>query len=185
VFEEIFKHLILAEGGYVDHPMDSGGPTKYGITQKSWSFFKNKHASRADMQALTEEDAMEFYYQNYWKPLWLNDFKSKMFCHVLFDQAVNRGLVSVVKQMQSMINAKYLNVINGYLLVVDGIFGPATKKALSSIDLDEFAFEFLLESQISYCRIVQNNPTQSVFITGWIARTQSILKELWKTKKEG
>ena len=33
----IIKEIIRREGGYVNHPNDRGGPTKYGVTHKTLS----------------------------------------------------------------------------------------------------------------------------------------------------
>lgn len=33
--DEIFDEVLGKEGGYVNHPDDKGGPTKWGITEKS------------------------------------------------------------------------------------------------------------------------------------------------------
>ena len=33
-FERAFEKLLGHEGGFVDHPKDPGGSTRYGITQR-------------------------------------------------------------------------------------------------------------------------------------------------------
>ena len=33
-FEHAFERLIGHEGGFVDHPSDPGGATRYGITER-------------------------------------------------------------------------------------------------------------------------------------------------------
>ena len=33
-FERAFEKLLGHEGGFVDHPKDPGGATRYGITQR-------------------------------------------------------------------------------------------------------------------------------------------------------
>jgi lysozyme family protein len=33
-FEKAFEEVLYWEGGYVNHPKDPGGCTKYGISQK-------------------------------------------------------------------------------------------------------------------------------------------------------
>jgi lysozyme family protein len=44
--------LVLAhEGGFVDHPRDPGGATRFGITRNTLA------AARADVRALAREEA--------------------------------------------------------------------------------------------------------------------------------
>ena len=52
--------VLSAEGGYVDHPDDRGGPTKYGISQVA-------HPN-VNIQELTFEDARSIYWQAYAVP---------------------------------------------------------------------------------------------------------------------
>ena len=40
--DRIIDGLIVAEGGYVDHPADRGGPTKYGITRKTLAAWRKR-----------------------------------------------------------------------------------------------------------------------------------------------
>lgn len=40
-FEEALKHTLGIEGEYSDHPSDSGGKTRYGITEakaRAWGY---------------------------------------------------------------------------------------------------------------------------------------------------
>lgn len=47
--DEIFDAVLGKEGGYVNHPDDRGGPTKWGITEK----VARAHGYRGDMRDLT------------------------------------------------------------------------------------------------------------------------------------
>jgi lysozyme family protein len=35
-FENFAGKLLRLEGGYVNHPLDKGGPTKYGVILSVW-----------------------------------------------------------------------------------------------------------------------------------------------------
>ena len=52
-FDEIIKHVLEHEGGYVNDPKDLGGETKYGITKR---FYPD-----IDIKNLTIEEAKEIY----------------------------------------------------------------------------------------------------------------------------
>jgi len=60
IFDRLFKWLIELEGGYVDHPADPGGATKYGITAAvAQKYGKN-------VKDLTLDDARRIYYEMYY-----------------------------------------------------------------------------------------------------------------------
>ncbi len=52
--DKIFDEVLGKEGGYVNHPDDKGGPTKWGITEK----VARSHGYRGDMGDLTREQAV-------------------------------------------------------------------------------------------------------------------------------
>lgn len=54
------------EGGFVNHPKDPGGPTKFGITQATLSHELGRRASISDVQALTLAMACQIYRKKYW-----------------------------------------------------------------------------------------------------------------------
>jgi lysozyme family protein len=58
--------VIRREGGFVDHPADRGGPTKFGITQKTLSRALGRQATTEDVRRLTREIAAEIYRRTYY-----------------------------------------------------------------------------------------------------------------------
>lgn len=58
----IFDEILGKEGGYVNHPDDKGGPTKWGITEK----VARAHGYRGDMRDLTRGQALEILEADYW-----------------------------------------------------------------------------------------------------------------------
>ena len=105
VFKEIVKNIIRREGGYVNHPKDPGGETKYGIAKRSHP--------KEDIKRLTKKRAEEIYYEDYWEPS-----KSPYLPHdiqeTFFDMVVNMGQRRAVKILQKACNSKKCG------LVVDG-----------------------------------------------------------------
>lgn len=54
--DEIFDAVLDKEGGYVNHPDDKGGPTKWGITGK----VARAHGYQGDIRDLTRGQASKF-----------------------------------------------------------------------------------------------------------------------------
>jgi lysozyme family protein len=65
--KEIIEEIIRKEGGYINHPNDRGGPTKFGVTQKTLSNYLGRPASIEDVKNMTVETASEIYERNYYK----------------------------------------------------------------------------------------------------------------------
>jgi lysozyme family protein len=64
---DIITGILQREGGYIDHPSDKGGPTKYGITANAWGLEKHwgRQATRDEVSAITEAQARDFYQRRY------------------------------------------------------------------------------------------------------------------------
>jgi lysozyme family protein len=65
--ESIIDDIIRREGGFVNHPNDRGGPTKYGITAKTLGSWRQlgRVATRSEVAALIKAEAREIYRQRY------------------------------------------------------------------------------------------------------------------------
>ena len=71
------------EGAYVNHSLDPGGETKYGISKRSYP--------NVDIKNLTLEDAKNIYYMDYWLPSKAEAYNDALaLAH--FDFSVNSGL---------------------------------------------------------------------------------------------
>ena len=83
-WEKATKAVLRFEGGYT---VDSGGKTKYGISQRSYP--------NEDIEHLTVERAKELYKHDYWEKAGCYDLPYPLDI-IVFDTAVNMG-VSVAK----------------------------------------------------------------------------------------
>lgn len=95
-FEKCIQFVLEKEGGYVNHPNDPGGETKYGISKKAFPDL--------DIKNLTIEQAKRIYFQNYW----LRGASSLSWPLNLcfFDCAVNQGTGQAKKFLATMEQAK-------------------------------------------------------------------------------
>lgn len=166
-FDPVFMHILKVEGKeFSHHPDDAGGPTKFGITLKAYKAM-NPKATAETIQNLTEYDAKVFYLEQFWKPLKCDSIIDDTLRVILFDQAVNRGISRVVKTIQKIIGVK-----------VDGIIGGETLCELNFRKSKPLAFEMLLDAQKHYIDIVKSNPSQIVFLHGWLNRLNSLFSLL-------
>jgi lysozyme family protein len=82
VWERAINFTLRWEGGYINHPNDPGGETKYGISKAAFPDL--------DIKNLTIEDAKEIYNKKYWMPLECYKMDDALAIAV-FDTAVNVG----------------------------------------------------------------------------------------------
>ncbi len=90
-FDSYFPELLKHEGGYVDHPQDPGGATKYGITLVTLQNWRKRPTSKGDVRQLTKEEAKAIYLANYWNAIKADDLVAGLDA-LAFDIAVNHGV---------------------------------------------------------------------------------------------
>lgn len=98
--------LLENEGGYVCNKNDKGGETKYGISKKAYPSL--------DICNLTEEQAKDIYFKDYWYRCKCNYMPDALSVAV-FDFAVNSGTKRAITYLQMALGVK-----------ADGIIGNQT-----------------------------------------------------------
>jgi hypothetical protein len=84
LFADAIGPLLHREGGYVNHPSDPGGETKYGISKRAYP--------NEDIKNLTPARASLIYKRDYWDKLGLDQCPNEGAARVLFDIAVHSGV---------------------------------------------------------------------------------------------
>lgn len=183
-FEISYKITCEKEGGYCNDPRDSGGETIFGISRNyhpSWGgwgiveqkklFCLEEEGSRAYNEEITEyckEDEslerlkLEFYKKTFWDILNLDKVKSQKIANALFDASVNHGAGDSGKMAQKALGIE-----------VDGIIGSKSIEAINEASEHSFLRSFCTLRREHYFDIVKNNPTQQVFLNGWLSRADS------------
>jgi lysozyme family protein len=147
-------HAIHLEGGDTLDPTDSGGHTRFGISQKAYPDL--------DMRSLTRELAEQLYYRDYWLTLQCDAFHPAI-GFVLFDIGVNQGVGFAAQALQKLVGAK-----------TDGNIGPKTL-ALAGMLNPVIALIYLSDQRMMrYANIVKNDAFQNKFIVGWIKRAITV-----------
>lgn len=168
--EQLIAELIEREGGYVNDPDDSGGPTKYGITIKTLADWRGAPVTAADVKALTRAEAAKIYRKRYYIDPGICDLPEPLKAPV-FDMGVNAGPATAIRLLQEVL------VRHGSRIRADGIIGP---KTLDSIAVEveatpEQLVDAYADARIAYYRdLVARRPKNKKFLKGWINRANSL-----------
>lgn len=143
--------------GYVNISADKGGETKYGIAQNS-----NPETKVRDLNLAT---AMDVYYYKYY----LKSASDKLpfpLNIIHFDGCVNHGVGRACKFLQT---AAGMN-----LNQIDGQIGPGTLAKINSCDMKEIILSLSKIRAKFYNDIVVKNPSQGIFLKGWMRRINEV-----------
>jgi lysozyme family protein len=163
IIEKTLRHEVghlWATGGYVNHPHDPGGETKWGISRKQYPTL--------DIANLTLEQAMKIYYLDYYlnSRLNLKEVDLDALAWKIFDIAVNMGPERAAILTQRAFNA----VFSGRKLVVDGWLGNTSIYNLNLYGDHSLVISLMKEQLRRYAHLVRMNPNLSSFIVGWTER---------------
>jgi len=170
IFEACLSHVLKMEGGYVDHPLDRGGPTKYGITLQALRDYNGLPSIPASViKDLTLEQASKIYEHRYWNTMRLDRVRSAKLALVLFDQGVNCGPNTAIRMLQEVLNEDFAEN-----LVVDGVLGNRTDVAVATASESKLLRKLIQKAQDRYVSICVKKPDQLVFLAGWLNRTHAL-----------
>lgn len=180
IVEKKVEELIEREGGYVDHPNDRGGPTKYGITLETLSEYRGEECTASDVKALEKSETRGIYTNKYYYGPKFDKIAEPL-SEFMFDMGVMSGpdtSVKIVQRTVNMFSPAYKKAgfnSDGIKIRVDGVNGPKTRSAINT-SMGFFGTYFymaVIEERKNYLyAIVENNPSQEDFIDGWINRTE-------------
>lgn len=200
-FAAAVKHLLGIEGGHVNDPADRGGETNFGISLRflaAEGAFDEDGDGKADfdldmdgdidgedIRKLTKAEAVFLYHRCFWARAQAEIFPEPL-GEMLFDQAVNGGLVAARKLLQRAINTCLFNIGLGGprsampALRIDGVAGPATQQALVRVlvhpgcGVAELVAAYRDAVRERYRQIVARFPSQKRFLRGWLARADKL-----------
>lgn len=174
--KKTIDHIITLEGGdkpdggYTNDPQDSGGPTKYGITEKTaraWGY-------TGDMRHLTREQAFEIYSSEYWHSVEADQLLnvSLELAEEVVDSAVNMGDHRAGEILQRCLNA--LNDRGNLYpdIVADGDIGPATIRTVKDYadarDVRTLVKACNCLQGAFYIELTEEREKDEKFLYGWL-----------------
>lgn len=167
-FERVMKEIFKHEGGYVDHPADPGGATNMGITFAVLQSWRGKPITKQDVKDLTEEEAMEIYKMNYWRPTKCGQLPAGIDL-VMMDGAVNSGINRSPKWIQLALG-----------VTPDGKVGAMTIGAARDQNRIK-VIDDALDRRLAFLQRLKHWPT---FGRGWKRRIDSV-REVAKDMAKG
>ncbi len=157
-FSACLSVVLAHEGGFVDHPRDPGGATKYGITRATLGEALGRPASRADVKSLDLRQAEAIYRERYWLPLQADHLPVGLDLAV-FDYCVNSGQRRAVTGLQRAVGVP-----------PDGLIGPRTLAGARAADR-RAAIRSLCAGRLAFLRGLKEWP---VFGRGWRRRVSEV-----------
>jgi peptidoglycan hydrolase-like protein with peptidoglycan-binding domain len=161
--EIALKFTLQWEGGYVNNPIDLGGPTNKGITQTTYDSYRSRNSlPYKSVEFITDVEVYEIYSQDYWKPSHAELMETPL-AVVQFDTAVMFGVQGAIQFLQESLGVHD-----------DGIFGTQTEMALQSSKNQDTALQ-MIAGRINYHKkMVEKMPEQEVFLEGWLNRAYDL-----------
>jgi len=165
IFNKIIKKVLNNEGGYANNPKDSGGETYKGISRKyfpkwnGWNVVDSLN-DKNQYNKLLEDSVIEFYRENFYNPINIEDVNSIAIQFQILDTAINMGRITTVKLLQTVIG-----------VTADGIVGNQTLNAINMLDEEKLLLRFKLAKVARYAYLANKYPKNKVFLSGWLQRT--------------
>lgn len=128
--ESMLDALIGKEGGYSNHPSDTGGETMWGVT----AAVARASGYRGSMRAMTRDEAKSIYRAKYWSAPGFEAvaLQSADVAEELFDTGVNMGPGTAATFLQRLLNGLNRQGRDYPDLTVDGDIGAATLRSLKA-----------------------------------------------------
>jgi len=166
-FENFAGKLLRLEGGYVNHPLDKGGPTKYGVILSVWQEHGHDKDGDGDIDAedikkLNEEDARYIAKKIFWDYFLADAIRNESVAEFIVDWGYNSGRKTVAKIVQRLVKVE-----------VDGIVGVQSLSAINSADQERLFNLLKIERKVFLNNIIKRKPDQVVFYDGWMNRVNS------------
>lgn len=174
IVTRLIDELIDREGGFIDHPADRGGPTRWGVTEAT----ARAAGYRGAMRDYPRTAATALYRARYWLAPRFDAVASHAprLAGELFDTGVNMGPAVATAFLQRALTALNRGGRDFPDIAVDGRIGPATLGALNAfLNVRGPAGETVLLKAVEalqgerYLALAEQRPANEAFLYGWLA----------------
>lgn len=152
------------EGGWSNHPNDSGGATMKGVTYATFCRFRAAKGlpkpSILDLKNISDKEWNSILRWHTWDKIKCDEYKSEWVAYLLADCVWMTG-IGYIKRVQAL-----------YGLKADGIVGKVTLGKLNSLD-QKSLFNALWKQRKVFLEGISKGKN-SVFLKGWLRRLNSV-----------
>ncbi len=163
-FASALKHVLVHEGGYVNHPKDPGGATNKGVTLAVFQGFYGASMGTDNLRTITDEQLAHIYKTGYWDKCQCDEFPNGV-DYVVFDQAVNSGPGRSAKWLQAAVG-----------VTVDGGIGPQTIAATRQASASQ-VINAMCDERLAFMKRIKNGALWETFGRGWQARVDGVREQ--------
>lgn len=161
--ELLAPKILKWEGGFVNHPNDKGGATNKGITIGTYTHYRKLKGlsapSVADLKNISNDEWMDILKTLYWDKWKADNINNQSIANLVVDWYWGSGVYGI----------KYPQQVLG--VTADGIVGPKTLGAINDYPNQKELFQKIWDRRKKHFEdIVRNNPSQKVFLKGWLNR---------------
>lgn len=160
--EETARAIFRWEGGWSNHKNDRGGATMMGVTLNTYKAYCRKKGKAVptadDLKRITRETATDVLRVLFWQPLKADSIQNQSVADIIVDNCWGSGL-SYLRIVQEVLGEQR-----------DGIMGPKTLAAINGADQRTLHARLVERRRVYYSNVVMANPSQKVFLKGWLNR---------------
>ena len=172
-FNDIVGLTLTFEGGFNDHSDDRGGATMYGITTHTLKTVYQLAPELLLPQHVNELTVAQVHliYERFYYEAPKIHLLHWAVQQVGFDMAVNHGPQKAVRILQRVCNLSGIVTIQE-----DGIIGPMTIRSVDRVyrAMGNLLVNAICDQRILFYRsICANDPTQHIFLHGWLRRANA------------
>lgn len=172
-FDEAVEKLLAAEGGLLISDSEHGGGANMGVSLTVLQeYYKDPSLTLNDLIALTRDEAIEIYRTMYWNKILGDQILGRLSAIALLDQAVNRGLGGLRKQLVRTLVKHFKDDVQD--------IGPydALIKRVNAIPDRVFMRRFVHDVELSYVDMAIRDPAKLKWLRGWLIRCHNLIKLL-------
>ena len=160
---EAIDLVISLEGGYVDLPIEQGGPRKFGIALSALKTQLRREATKEELRDLDEAVARDIYGGLI---RWAQFIDTAPLKAIYLGMAVSIGPAEAGRIVQIAAGK-----LGGRPIPADGVLGPMTAGVIRSVDPDVLRVAIACE----WAKYVRSLPDFDRFGAGWLSRIRLYL----------